>query len=80
MLAFEKLNVYFLDSSDTTLKEITLTNNVHDSFSIKNDILHFQQIFQYEKIWIKIECTLIYSFNQATFSSEDFELKSLNTI
>lgn len=37
----EKLDVYFLDSSDTTLKEFTLPNNLHGACSIKDDVLYF---------------------------------------
>ena len=35
----EKLDVCFLDSSDTTLKEVTLPNNLNGASSIKESVL-----------------------------------------
>ena len=72
--------MFFLDSSDTTLKEVTLPNNVHGACSIKDDVLHFHQSFHYEKVVIKMESTSIYSFHPATFLSKDLELKSLGIV
>ena len=37
----EKLDVCFLDSSDTTLKEVTLPNNLNGASSIKESVLTF---------------------------------------
>ena len=76
----EKLDVCFLDSSDTTLKEVTLPNNINGASSIKEDVLQFHQSFNYEKIVIGMESTSIYSFHPATFLSEDLELKSLGLV
>ena len=76
----EKLDVCFLDSSDTTLKEVTLPNNINGASSIKEDVLQFHQSFNYEKIVIGMESTQIYSFHPATFLSEDLELKSLGLV
>ena len=41
----EKLDICFLDSSDTTLKEVTLPNNINGASSIKEDVLQFHQSF-----------------------------------
>ena len=76
----EKLDVCFLDSSDTTLKEVTLPNNLNGASSIKESVLTFHQSFNYEKIVIGMESTSIYSFHPATFLSEDADLKSLGCV
>ncbi len=76
----EKLDVCFLDSSDTTLKEVTVPNNINGASAIKEDILFFHNEFFYEKIVIGMESTSIYSFHPATFLSEDVELKSLSIV
>ena len=76
----EKLDVCFLDSSDTTLKEVTLPNNITGASSIKDDVLRYHQLFDYEKIVMGMESTSIYSFHPATFLSEDFDLKSLGIV
>ena len=55
----EKLDVCFLDSSDTTLKEVTLPNNLNGASSIKESVLTFHQSFHYEKIVIGMESTSI---------------------
>lgn len=37
----EKLDVYFLDSSHTTLKGVTLSNDINNTSTIKETILNF---------------------------------------
>jgi transposase len=74
----EKLDVCFLDSDDTTLKETSVSNDVNGARSIKEDVLHFHQLYNYEKIVIGMESTSIYSFHPAMFLTEDKELKILS--
>ncbi|MFI2800171.1 hypothetical protein ACH2G3_20125 [Bacillus cereus] len=45
----EKLDVCFLDSHDTVLKEICLSNDVNGANAIKEDVLHFHQLYNYKK-------------------------------
>lgn len=74
----EKLDVCFLDSNDTVLKEICLSNDVNGASAIQENVLHFQQLYHYEKIVVGMESTSIYSFHPAMFLTEDKELKNLN--
>jgi len=76
----EKLDVCFLDSHDTTLKEITLSNDINGANAIQQDVLQFHETFSYEKIVIGMESTSIYSFHPATFLHEDQALKSLGIV
>lgn len=46
----EKLDVCFLDSHDTVLKEICLSNDVNGANAIKEDVLHFHQLYNYKKL------------------------------
>lgn len=55
----EKLDVCFLDSNDTALKEICLSNDVNGANAIKEDVLHFHQLHNYEKIVIGMESTSV---------------------
>lgn len=59
----EKLDVCFLDSHDTVLKEICLSNDVNGANAIKEDVLHFHQLYNYKKIVIGMESTSVYSFH-----------------
>ena len=76
----EKLDVYFLDSSDMTLKEVTIRDNMHGACSLKEDVLQFHHSFNYEKIMIEMGSISIYIFHTATFLSEYVELKSLGLV
>src|SRR5690242_2012804 len=76
----EKLDVCFLDSQDTTLKEIILSNDINGAKAIQQDVLQFHETFSYEKIVIGMESTSIYSFHPATFLHEDQALKSLGIV
>ncbi len=74
----EKLDVCFLDSHDTVLKEICLSNDVNGANAIKEDVLHFHQLYNYEKIVIGMESTSVYSFHPSMFLTEDKDLRALD--
>lgn len=74
----EKLDVCFLDSDDTVLKEICLSNDVNGASAIKKDVLQYNQLHNYEKIVIGMESTSVYSFHPAMFLAIDKDLKALD--
>lgn len=74
----EKLDVCFLDSHDTVLKEICLSNDVNGANAIKEDVLHFHQLYNYKKIVIGMESTSVYSFRPSMFLTEDKDLRALD--
>ncbi|MCC2463924.1 transposase [Bacillus mobilis] len=74
----EKLDVCFLDSHDTVLKEICLSNDVNGANAIKEDVLHFHQLYNYEKIVIGMGSTSVYSFHPSMFLTEDKDLRALD--
>lgn len=76
----EKSVIYFLDNSDTILKEIALANDINGASAIKEMILDFRQSFDYEKMVMEIVFTSSYSFHSAPFLSKNLQLKSLDIV
>ncbi|WP_419836398.1 IS110 family transposase [Bacillus cereus] len=74
----EKFDVCFLDSHDTVLKEICLSNDVNGANAIKEDVLHFHQLYNYKKIVIGMESISVYSFHPSIFLTEDKDLRALD--
>ncbi|MHA4127671.1 IS110 family transposase [Bacillus cereus] len=74
----EKFDVCFLDSHDTVLKEICLSNDVNGANAIKEDVLHFHQLYNYKKIVIGMESISVYSFHPSMFLTEDKDLRALD--
>jgi transposase len=74
----EKLDVCFLDSEDQILLEKSLTNNIVGASTIKEYILHFNELIPYDRIIVGMEATSVYSFHPATFLDQDKDLKILN--
>lgn len=73
----EKLDTCFLDSEDHTLLEVSLSNNIVGASKIKEFILQFSNLIEYERIIVGMEATSVYSFHPSTFLAEDAQLKSL---
>lgn len=73
-----KLDVCFLDSEVSILKECTLSNDLIGAARLKGYILDFAEKTTYDKIIAGMESTSVYSFHPATFLAEDPELKALS--
>ncbi|MEN1970708.1 IS110 family transposase, partial [Lentibacillus sp. N15] len=69
-----KLDVCFLDSEDTRLKETTFSNDIPGANQIKETILAYNGQFHYEKIIVGMESTSIYSFHPAHLLGDDVDL------
>lgn len=70
----KKLDVCFLDSEDTRLKETTFPNDLNGANQIKEGILAYNGQFHYEKIIVGMESTSVYSFHPAHLLSDDADL------
>lgn len=73
----KKLDVCFLDSDDTRLKEKTLSNDIHGANQIKENILTFHGQYHYEHIVVGMESTSVYSFHPATLLANDVDLQRI---
>lgn len=73
----KKLDVCFLDSEDTRLKEETFPNDLIGANKIKENILTYNQQFHYENIVIGMESTSVFSFHPATMLDQDKNLKRI---
>lgn len=73
----KRLDVCFLDSEDTRLKETSLDNNVNGANQIKKFILNFNNEHHYERILIGMESTSVYSFHPATLLNDDKDLQRI---
>lgn len=73
----EKLDVCFLDSEVTILKECTLPNDLPGAARLKGYIQDLAQKTAYARVVAGMESTSVYSFHPATFLAEDPELKAL---
>ena len=73
----KKLDVCFLDSDDTRLKEETLSNDLHGANQIKENILTYNGQFHYEKIVVGMESTSVYSFHPSTLLDNDKDLQRI---
>lgn len=73
----KKLDVCFLDSEDTRLKEETLSNDINGASKIKESILAYNRQFHYEKIVIGMESTSVFSFHPATLLGNDRDLQRI---
>jgi transposase len=73
----KRLDVCFLDSEDTRLKEIALDNNVNGANQIKEFILNFNDEHHYEQVLIGMESTSVYSFHPATMLNGDKDLQRI---
>lgn len=73
----KKLDVCFLDSEDTRLKEETLSNDLNGANQIKETILTYNGQFHYEKIVVGMESTSVYSFHPSTLLDNDKDLQRI---
>ncbi|WP_318246839.1 IS110 family transposase [Bacillus norwichensis] len=73
----KKLDVCFLDSEDTRLKEETFPNDLIGANKTKENILTYNQQFHYENIVIGMESTSVFSFHPATMLDQDKDLKRI---
>lgn len=73
----KKLDICFLDSDDTRLKEETLHNDINGAKQVKDSILAYRQQFHYEKIVIGMESTSVYSFHPAILLDNDEDLQRI---
>lgn len=73
----KKLDVCFLDSDDTRLKETTFPNDIHGANQIKENILAYHGQSHYEKIIVGMESTSVYSFHPAHLLDNDADLKQI---
>lgn len=70
----KKLDVCFLDSENTRLKETTLPNDINGANQIRETILAYNGQFHYEKIIIGMESTSVYSFHPSHLLDKDEDL------
>lgn len=73
----KRLDVCFLDSEDSRLKEVALDNNVNGANQIKAFILDFNNKYHYEQILVGMESTSVYSFHPATMLNNDKDLQKI---
>lgn len=73
----KRLDVCFLDSEDTRLKEVALPNDVHGANQIKEMVLTFNDKHHYEQIVIGMESTSVYSFHPSTLLDNDKDLQRI---
>lgn len=73
----KKLDVCFLDSEDTRLKEETLSNDISGANQIKEIILAYNRQYHYEKIIVGMESTSVYSFHPSTLLANDADLQRI---
>src|SRR5690625_4305913 len=73
----KKLDVCFLDSEDTRLKEETLSNDINGANQIKEIILAYNGQYHYEKIVVGMESTSVYSFHPSTLLANDVDLQRI---
>ncbi|WP_066185550.1 IS110 family RNA-guided transposase [Gracilibacillus timonensis] len=73
----KNLDVCFLDSEDTRLKETTYPNDIHGATQMKEAMLAYNGQFHYEKIMVGMESTSVYSFHPAHLLSKDKDLQRI---
>ncbi len=76
-VSLKRLDVCFLDSEDTRLKEVALPNDVHGANQIKEMVLTFNDKHHYEQIVIGMESTSVYSFHPSTLLDNDKDLQRI---
>lgn len=73
----KKLDVCFLDSEGTHLKEDTLSNDLHCANQIVETILAYNGEFHYGQIVVGMESTSVYSFLPSTLLNNDKALQRI---